>query len=264
ALINVVIAARITQEAAQRSDARLFLVSLAFQVSAAFIGLHALATPQVLVAGGNVGFTLASPIGLFLASVTVAVSSLEFGERAAKWIVRRQRWLRASVVTIVLLWAYLSLNRLPPLAGVAPEELAGTWLVWLAMVTVALYLWSAYRYFVVYRRRSSAVSLALITSFVLLAEAMVAVIFSRVWRLSWWEWHALALAGFGYVGYAAYVQYRKEGTPSGLFDAVVLEETVARVRDEYRQGLERLVLTNASSDAASRRMAAEDLASTWV
>src|SRR5688572_14726343 len=60
ALINVALANRISEEAARRRDARLFLVSLAFLVSAAFIGLHALATPQILLASGNIGFTLAS------------------------------------------------------------------------------------------------------------------------------------------------------------------------------------------------------------
>ena len=40
ALINVAIGSRISAEAARRADARLLLVSLAFQVSAAFIGLH--------------------------------------------------------------------------------------------------------------------------------------------------------------------------------------------------------------------------------
>ena len=259
ALINVAIASRISAEAARRDDARLLLVSLAFQVSAAFIGLHALATPQVLLASGNIGFTLASPIGLFLASGVVAASSLNIGEPAARWIVGHQRALRGSVVAAVVLWAFLSLNRLPPLSGLAPEELAGTWLVWLAVGTVVLFVWSAYRYFQLYRRRPSAVTLALITAFVLLAESMVAVIFSRVWRLSWWEWHALALAGFGYVGYAAYLQYRKEGRSAGLFDAVVLAETVARVRDEYRDALERMVAAMSSTDASDRRNAAEQL-----
>ena len=57
ALINVAIANSISAEAARRADARLLLVSLAFQISAAFIGLHALATPQIFLASGNIGFS---------------------------------------------------------------------------------------------------------------------------------------------------------------------------------------------------------------
>ncbi|HZA20238.1 MAG TPA: hypothetical protein VE889_05220, partial [Actinomycetota bacterium] len=59
-----------------RRDARLLLVSLAFIVSAGFLGLHALATPGVLL-GPNAGFELATPVGLLLGGVLVALSSLE-------------------------------------------------------------------------------------------------------------------------------------------------------------------------------------------
>jgi len=31
---------------------------------------------------------------------------------------------------------------------------------------------------------------------VLLAEAMIAVVLSRNWHLSWWEWHALMTLAF--------------------------------------------------------------------
>ena len=46
----------------RRRDARLFLVSLACLASAGFLGLHALATPGVLL-GKNAGFELATPVG---------------------------------------------------------------------------------------------------------------------------------------------------------------------------------------------------------
>src|SRR5262245_31271820 len=62
--------------ARRRRDARLFLISLAFVASSAFLGLHALATPTVLL-GPNAGFELATPAGLVIAGVFAAVSSLE-------------------------------------------------------------------------------------------------------------------------------------------------------------------------------------------
>src|SRR3712207_8701335 len=54
--------------ARQRGDARLFLVSLAFLAAAGFLGLHALATPGVLLDGRNAGFVVATPVGLLLAA----------------------------------------------------------------------------------------------------------------------------------------------------------------------------------------------------
>ncbi len=44
-----------------RGDARVFLVSLAFLSAAGFLGLHALATPGVLLTGPNAGFSIATP-----------------------------------------------------------------------------------------------------------------------------------------------------------------------------------------------------------
>ena len=61
----------VTTAARRRRDARLLLISLAFIVSAAFLGLHALATPGVLL-GPNAGFELATPVGLVLAAAFCA------------------------------------------------------------------------------------------------------------------------------------------------------------------------------------------------
>ncbi|HKX75894.1 MAG TPA: adenylate/guanylate cyclase domain-containing protein [Acidimicrobiia bacterium] len=261
AIINVLLAVRISEAAARRQDARLFLVSIAFQLSAAFIGLHALATPQILIAGANAGFVLASPVGLALASLVVAVSSLPLSDRVSSWVVRNARSLRYGVVALILVWAFLSLNQLPPLRGVIEEELGrGGWAV-AGAVAVGLYLVAAWRFFQLHRRRPSAVSLAIATAFVLLAEAMVAVIVARAWRLSWWEWHLLALAGFGYLWYAAHLQHRHQGNPVGLFDGVALESTVVEIRHQYHEALEEMVAAMSSGSfeqrqATSRRLGA--------
>src|SRR5512134_1719417 len=65
--------------ARRRRDARLFLISLAFIASSGFLGLHALATPGVLLAGPNAGFELATPVGLLIAGAFAAASALELG-----------------------------------------------------------------------------------------------------------------------------------------------------------------------------------------
>jgi class 3 adenylate cyclase len=258
-LINVIIASRISEDTARRQDARMFLVSLAFQVSAAFIGLHALATPRVLLAGGNAGFTLASPVGLFLAATIVAVSSFELSVGFAGWVIRHQRLLRYSVTGIMVLWAFLALNELPPLDAPLEEELgSGPWVA-MGGLAVGLYLLGAFRFYRIHARRPSAVSLALTTAFVLLAEAMVAVILAPAWQLSWWEWHILALAAFGYVWYAAFLQRGHQGQPAGLFDGVALEETVDRIRSEYHDALEEMVESMSSTDATARQATARRL-----
>src|SRR5215210_7079600 len=51
--VNSVLAYTTGEAAARRGDDRLFLISLAFLASAGFLGLHALATPGVLLDGKN-------------------------------------------------------------------------------------------------------------------------------------------------------------------------------------------------------------------
>ena len=70
--LNTVLAIAITENARRRRDARLLLIGLAFLVSAGFLGLHAIATPTVLVEGANAGFVLATPLGLVAAGAFAA------------------------------------------------------------------------------------------------------------------------------------------------------------------------------------------------
>jgi adenylate cyclase len=110
--------------ARRRNDARVFLVSLAFLSAAGFLGLHALATPGVLLEGQNAGFTLATPIGLLVASMFAAASSLPLGPDHATVVMRHAALLRWLLVAVMAGWAVISLLELPPLEGMAPPERA--------------------------------------------------------------------------------------------------------------------------------------------
>ena len=95
ALVNVAIAVRMNEQTRRRADTRLFLVSMAFLSSAGFLALHALTTPDVLV-GGNAGFEIATPVGLLLAAVFAAISSIEFTAARQAAVMRNQAVLRAG------------------------------------------------------------------------------------------------------------------------------------------------------------------------
>src|SRR5687768_15936766 len=111
----------ISVAARRRRDARLFLVSLAFVASAGFLGLHALATPGVLL-GKNAGFELATPVGLVLAAGFAAASSLELTPRVADRVLRASSALLAGLFAVIGAWAAVSLAELPPLADALAEE----------------------------------------------------------------------------------------------------------------------------------------------
>lgn len=211
AAISFALAFTTGSAARQRNDARVFLVSLAFLAAAGFLGLHALATPGVLLEGQNAGFTLATPIGLVVASVFAAASSAELGPDHASVVMRRAELLRGLLVVVMAGWALVSLLELPPLEGVAPPERASGPLVILSIVASGLYVLAVVRYLRLPRHPGSATLLiAMAAAFVLLAEASIAVAVGRNWHATWWEWHVLMLAAFIVVAVTARRQWHEE------------------------------------------------------
>jgi adenylate cyclase len=213
--------------AIRRGDARVLLVSLAFLSAAGFLGLHALATPGVLLATPNAGFVVATPVGIALGSLFATLSSLDLSGERAVVAMRWGRWLRVALLALMLLWAVVSLAQLPPLhdTAVVPERADGS-LAAIAVPAVVLYGVSAARYVLLWAARPSLMLLSMTSAFVLLAEAMVAVVFARNWALSWWEWHVLLLAAFGLVAAGARLQWFEE-----RYADLYLTDTVAGNRE---------------------------------
>jgi adenylate cyclase len=211
--------------ARRRRDARLVLISLAFIASSGFLGLHALATPTVLL-GPNAGFELATPVGLVVAGVFAAAASLELRPDRARLVVQHARLLLGALVALLAAWGLVSLAELPPLDdALAPEELDG-WQLVLAGLGLALYGIAAVGFVRIYRRRRTRFVFAFTLAFAFLAEAMVVIAWARNWQLSWWEWHVLMLGAFLVIGQAARTEWHEE-----RFSALYLDETLAGVKD---------------------------------
>ncbi|TWD83870.1 class 3 adenylate cyclase [Kribbella amoyensis] len=226
ALVSAVLAYATGAAAIRRGDPRVLFVALAFLSAAGFLGLHALATPGVLLSTPNAGFTLATPVGIALGSVFACVSSLRFhGDRVVK-AMRWGRWARAGLLTLMALWAIASVAKLPPLQGKAVPEVADGILTGLAIPAVLLYALAGARYLVLWWERPSLMLLSMISAFVLLAEAMIAVVFARNWALSWWEWHILLLSAFTLVLVGVRIQWYEE-----RFSDLYLKDTVAGRRE---------------------------------
>ena len=215
----------VTTAARRRRDARLFFISLAFVSSAAFLGLHALATPGVLL-GPNAGFELATPVGLVLAAGFAAASSLELGRERAEAVLRFAPVLLVALGALVVAWAVVSLAELPPLDGPLGSEQLDGWQVVLAVAGIALYGVAAFGFLRLHRRRQERFVLAFALAFVLLAEAMVVITWAVNWQISWWEWHLLMLGSFLLIALIAWAEWHEE-----RFSALYLDETLAGARD---------------------------------
>jgi adenylate cyclase len=237
AAVSAALGLMMSEAARRRRDARVFLVALAFLSSAGFLGLHALATPGVVLSGKNTGFVLATPVGLTVAAIFALCSSLDLGPERNLAVMHRERLLRSGVVVLLAAWAAISLASVPPLDQPLPPNEADGWLRGAALLGVPLYAVAAWRYLALYRRRPMFLIVAVTAAFALLAEALVAVAFARNWHATWWEWHALMALAFVLVTVAARQEYRRETSTEGAFAGMYLEHTIARVHDDYGRAL---------------------------
>jgi adenylate cyclase len=226
ALTSAALAFSTSGVALRRSDARLYLVSLAFLSAAGFLGLHALSTPGVLLDTPNQGFAVASPIGLLLSSLFAAASALPLRPERAQAVMRHAQLLRGVLLGAMAAWAAWSLLSLPPLDDPTPVERASGLLLVVPAVALVLYAFAAARYLAMVLQSGSPILLGVTSAWVLLAEASVSVAFGRNWHASWWEWHVLMLIAFGAIAVAA----RRED-PEERFSDLYLDHTAAGTRE---------------------------------
>ena len=224
--LSFIVGLLMAEAAGRRGDARVLLVSLAFLSASGFLGLHALATPGVLLAGKNAGFQIASAIGLLIGSGFAAASALPFSPERAMAIVRGRGVLLGGVGAALVLWAVIALGTLPPLDEAITPEAARDPLLVVWVLGVVLYGYAAYRYGRLCTVRKAPVALAVVAAWILLAEAMLAVAVSRNWQLSWWEWHLLMLLAFGLVADRVRVEWQREGSSAEIFADLYEERTL--------------------------------------
>ena len=222
ALASVGLGVAVFRAARQRGDARLLLVSLAFVAAAGFLGLHALATPGVLLDVSTPGFLLANPIGLVVAGVFASVSPWRWSRRTSVLVIARSRLLLGVLLGALLLWAMLSVLQVPPLDEtlVADDAEGALWA--LAMVGVPLYAAAAYGYVRLLRERRVMLVLGATVAFVLLAETMLVIAVAANWTASWWLWHVLMVVAFASISYAAWREW-----PAERFAHLYLAETLS-------------------------------------
>jgi adenylate cyclase len=200
--------------ARRRGDGRVFLVSLAFLAAAGFLGLHALATPGVLLDASNVGFAISTPIGLVVAGGFAAASALDIGDDRGDRVRRSLARLQQALLAAMALWAVLALTLMPRLDDV-PERTSGA-LVAIAVLGVALFGFAVVRYLRLWQTRRAPLLLGFAAAFTLLAEAAVATAIGRNWHASWWEWHVLMLVAFALIAVSAHREWHEERF-SGLY-----------------------------------------------
>ena len=189
--------------ARRRADARLVLISMSFVASAAFLGLHALATPGVLISHPNTGFLLVLPVGLMIAAGFALWSAIPLEGARARWVIAHSGAMRFALLATAVVWAAWSISELPPLNASDAGRVRFDLHAMLAVPTALAFAVAAWRYLVIARRRRALLLVAVAAAWVLLGESALAIAVTESWRVSWWISHFLMVAAFALIATAS-------------------------------------------------------------
>jgi adenylate cyclase len=254
AAVSVVLAYVTNLAAGRHRDARVTLVAFAFLATAGFLGLHALATPGILIPTRNAGFMIATPVGLIIASGFALASVSRFAGPRAGLVQRYRGTILFVLVGLMALWGTASLaglgplgaisapndapmimegmpgmNGMPPVQPMPSMEETGGALEVLAVLAIAAYAVAAWRYLAIHRERGGILPLAIGAAFALLAEATVAVVLSHNWEMTWWAWHLLMLVAFATIGLGVRDEYRRSRSFTSAFGGLYSGATLSRI-----------------------------------
>lgn len=210
ALLSALTAYGTGAAAVRRGDVRVMYVSLAFLSASGFLGLHALATPHMLLETATAGFNISTPVGIAIGSLFAVASVREVAADRAAAEMRRARMLRLALLITMVVWGFASLLRVPPFDVGPGLERGSPPMVGAAVVSVVLFAVTAVTYARLWWRRGGLLPAAMASAMILLAEAMVAIVFAPNWHYSWWEWHLLMLAAFVLVAWGAQQSWHEE------------------------------------------------------
>jgi class 3 adenylate cyclase len=242
ALGGTVVAAAAAEAAAKRHDVRLFLLGVSFAAAAAALGLHALATPTVLVDGPNSGFETVVPAGLALSALGAASATVPFTEPLSRRLLRSRRVVWAVFGIAVAATAAAIVTETGFLADPPDETAQNGTVLGLGVAGSLLFAFAALRLISLRRARASVRMLTAVTlTLLLLGDALAVTPIGRTWQASWWEWHLLMGAAFVATAWTLRGELQRESGRAGLLDSLALDTTLERVRRDDNAALEHLV-----------------------
>jgi hypothetical protein len=189
-LAGMILAVLIWRVAVALDNARLVLVALAFYVMGIFLLLHALLTPETLLAYTTTGAEIAAVVGFFTCSAFLAASSLTLSPGSQRAVLRNTTRLAGGITLLALVMAALALSQ-PGLLGNAPvtaneygnidSRVNGG----ISLITLCLLAAATVPYYKDFRLTGLRFPETMTTGLLALQVAAVAFIVSSVWRVRW-------------------------------------------------------------------------------
>ncbi|MGY2894302.1 HD-GYP domain-containing protein [Deinococcus sp. UYEF24] len=217
AVLALILALLMGQVGIRQRNLQVVLLSLAFASLALVYGVHGLATPEMSMPGMHLGpnnrvLPAASQLGALLTAFWLYMSSLATDSRALQ-VLQRARRVLISVWTVALV-GLGALTFLPQVAAVlVPAGPVARWV--LAIITLALALSAAWRYWQSWRYSRFPLQLAIVYAACWLAGAQVIISLGPAWTVSWWLYHVLLVGVTSAILVGLVMQQRQPRMPLG-------------------------------------------------
>jgi putative nucleotidyltransferase with HDIG domain len=238
--------------AARAHDGSLVFLALGcFGLGVAMLG-HGLTTPGV--AGMPMNMWVARLPELAVASFAAGlVAALVRPTNAANQFAARHSWAVVGIPMAAMV-AGLIFIVINPAAGPgttpfpAEEQILNVVAVAsaVALANTGLIHWRRWRL------GGGRVQLALVFASWMGVQAELSMHFGRFWQLSWWDYHAVLLTGFGAAVYAIVATYSRMKERDAGLDSVFKTDPLAHIERGYPEALKALVAASEAKDSYTR------------
>jgi HD-GYP domain-containing protein (c-di-GMP phosphodiesterase class II) len=177
-----------------RTTRNLFL-ALGFLALAMIFATHGLSTPGFIVSAKERPYAVIVSAGLseFVGAAFILLSVLPEWSKVGRLTEKHGNLVLPAAFVVLLGYGVVAMLW-PDTLSLLPES--PTWDTGLALATVVMLGTAAWKYWRAWQLTRFPGQFAMVTALVLLMESQVSMSYGTLWRLNWWEYHALMLTAF--------------------------------------------------------------------
>lgn len=252
-LLSLGVSILVIKAAVEMREFRVLFLGLGFMTLSGFFAIHALSTPGILIPRQTLYGSVTGSVAGLSAFLSLLMAALFFAASATRLplMIRRRTSVMALALVILTALVILAYGISGFLAHVWFEQIPitfprGSYLT--AAVTIGLLIFAIQRNFLAYSLSRLPMQWALVTGFVLLAEAQLSMAISPVWTLAWWEYHFLMLLGAGAAMAGLLVQYSRNGSLRAIMNGVFELENLVQIELENAETIAALAAATEAKD----------------
>jgi HD-GYP domain-containing protein (c-di-GMP phosphodiesterase class II) len=238
--------------AARTRQYSLVMLTLGCLAIGFFMFGHGLATPGIFGKPFNFWVVRFPMLALTLFAACLAAALLPPDRQFARFV---ERHARAAIVVPAMVGALACVAAVAwPTAWIGGHALPGEdiWTKVVAAVAALTLLMTGEAH----RRRwglsGDRFELALLMACWLSTESTLSLQLGRLWYLSWWDYHALLLIGFGAAVYAVLAGYRHSRSLETTLSGAVIRDTLEQIQHGYPEAVQSLISAVEAKDSYTK------------